>query len=152
MEVDIKILKSQDLAELNQLLTVFDVVFEYEPYTRPSERHLRYLMNNTRFHAFVATLNDRVIAGLTAYSLDQYHSIKPVLYVQDLAVLNKYQRKGIGRKLIEYTNTYCINNGFQEMFIQAEKIDDYAVEFYRSTRPTEELQVVHFSYAVKANL
>lgn len=44
---------------------------------------------------------------------------------------------------------YCRINGYQEMFVQAEKIDDYAVAFYRSTKPSDELKAVHFSYVTE---
>jgi aminoglycoside 3-N-acetyltransferase I len=36
--------------------------------------------------------------------------------------------------------------GFEEVFVQADKIDTNAVDFYRSTKPTEEEQVLHFYY------
>jgi aminoglycoside 3-N-acetyltransferase I len=81
--------------------------------------------------------------------LDQYYSTKPLAYLYDLAVLTEYQRKGVGRKLIEFTNNYCRQEGFKEVFVQADKMDDYALDFYRSTNPTLEEQVVHFSYIFK---
>lgn len=146
MEVEIKILQAEDIEDFNQLLTVFDIVFEYGQYTRPDQEYLQKLLAKNTFIAVVAKMEGRVIAGLTAYALDQYHSNQPMLYAHDLAVLSEYQRKGVGRKLIEFTNAYCRENGFQEMFIQAEKIDDYAVKFYRSTQPTGELEVAYFYY------
>jgi len=146
MEIEIKILSPENLEEFNQLLTIFDLVFEYEPYTRPEVMHLEKLLKSKSFYAIVALLNDKMIAGLTAYNLEQYHSTKPILYLQDLAVLNEYQRKGVGRKLIDFTKAFCAENGFQQMFIQAEKVDDYAVDFYRSTKPTGEMEVMYFYY------
>ncbi len=146
MEVDIKILQPDNLEDFHQLLTVFDVVFEYEPYTRPNDEHYKNLLSNPAFCAIVAKRNSKVIGGLTAYFLDQYHSVKPVLYIQDLGVMTEHQRKGVGRKLIAYTKAYCSEKNLQLMYVQAEKEDAYAVEFYRSTNPTEELDAVHFSY------
>lgn len=146
MDVEIKILQAKDIEDFNQLLTVFDIVFEYEQYTRPDKEYLQKLLAKSSFIAIVAKMEGRVIAGLTAYALDQYHSNMPMLYIHDLAVLSEYQRKGVGSKLIQFTNAYCRENGFQEMFIQAETEDDYAVKFYRSTQPTGELEVNYFFY------
>lgn len=146
MDLEIKILEATDLEEFNQLLAVFDIVFEYEPYQRPNKSHLEGLLKKNSFFAIVAMHEQKVIAGLTAFVLDQYHSALPLLYAQDLAVMKSYQRKGVGTKLMEFAVRYARENGFQQMYIQAELEDDYAVDFYRKTQPTEELMAVHFSY------
>jgi aminoglycoside 3-N-acetyltransferase I len=146
MTVEIKKLHKDDIDDFYQLLNVFDSTFEYEECLRADETHLKQLLQKEDFLVVVAMIDDKVVAGLTAYVLDQYHSNLPILYSQDLAVLNEFQRKGIGRKVIAYTNQYCKENNFQLMFIQAEKVDDYAVDFYRSTLPSGEEEVVYFYY------
>ncbi len=117
-------------------------------FKRPSESHLVKLLDNGDFLALVAKSDNRVIGGLTLYILHQYYSEKPLAYLYDLAVLPEYQRRGVGRKLIEFTTKYCAANGVEEVFVQADKVDDYAIEFYRATNPTDEEQVVHFYYAL----
>jgi aminoglycoside 3-N-acetyltransferase I len=146
MEIEIRILQSGDLEDLNQLLTVFDIVFEYESGQRADEMHLKRLLESQMFFAVVAKVENKVVAGLSAYVLDQYHSNSRILYIHDLAVLEEFQRKGIGSQLMKFINEYCRQQGFQQSFIQAEKVDDYAVEFYRTTKPTGELEAVHFYY------
>ncbi|WP_342775446.1 hypothetical protein [Leptospira ilyithenensis] len=51
------------------------------------------------------------------------------------------------RGLTAYTlhQYYCKQNGVEEVFLQADLGDDYAIEFYRSTGTTPE-SVVHFYY------
>jgi aminoglycoside 3-N-acetyltransferase I len=147
MDIPIKTLNADDLGDFNQLLTVFDIVFEYDPYQRPDNEHLKKLLSMGSFVVVVAKLDGKVIGGLTAYFLVQYHSTKPSFYIQDLAVMTAFQRRGVGRKLIEFSRKYSENQGCKEMYVQAEKVDDHAVAFYRSTRPTEELEAVHFAYS-----
>lgn len=142
-----QVLKSTDMDKLHELISVFEIVFEMKDLNRPDNRHLQRLLEKDNFLAIVALNNNKVIAGLTVYVLDQYYSEKPLAYINDLAVLKEYQRKGIGKKLIDFTKEYCRLQGFDEIFVQAEKVDDYAVDFYRLTNPTSEMQVVHFSYA-----
>lgn len=144
--MDFEILQLNGIEELSELVTVFEVVFEMENFERPSESHLISLLKNDNFFAIIAKKENKIIAGLTVYVLDQYYSEKPLAYIFDLAVLTEYQRKGIGRNLIEFTNKLCRQKGFEEVFVQADKVDDYAIEFYRSTKPTEEEQIVHFNY------
>ncbi len=148
MKTEIEILKSNDIRKLNALLSVFENVFEMENFKRPSETHLQKLLDRDKFFAVIATTKGKIIAGLTVYLLDQYYSERPLAYVYDLAVLTEYQRKGIGKKLIAFTNEYCRRQGFEEIFVQADKGDDHAIDFYRLTKPTREEQVVHFSYSL----
>jgi aminoglycoside 3-N-acetyltransferase I len=149
MEPEIKIIKPDELDQLLDLISVFEVVFEMEHFKRPNETYLKSLLKRDNFFAVVARTDGKIIAGLTVYILHQYYSEKPLAYIYDLAVLAEYQRKGVGRKLIEFTNEYCRLQGYKEVFVQADKVDDYALEFYRSTNPTAEEQVVHYSYALQ---
>lgn len=148
MKTQIQLLKPSDLEELNDLISVFEDVFEMKDLKRPNETHLQGLLKKDTFLAITAKAENKIIGGLTVYILDQYYSEKPLAYIYDLAVLTEYQRKGVGRKLIEFTNEYCKQRGFEEVFVQADKVDDYAIEFYRSTKPTAEEQVLHFYYSL----
>lgn len=146
MEVEIHLLKSNDIEKLKALISVFEVVFEMENFNQPDEVHLQRLLKNETFFAVVAESHNRIIAGLTVYVLHQYYSLSPLAYIYDLAVLKEYQRQGVGKKLIDFTNKYCSSKGFEASFVQAEKVDEYAIDFYRLTNPAKEEQVVHFTY------
>jgi len=146
LEADVHIIQSNDIDKLNELISVFEIVFDMKNFKCPSETHLQKLLNKDTFFAVIAASGKKIIGGLTVYVLDQYYSEKPLAYIYDIAVLTDYQRKGVGKKLIEFTSDYCRQNGFEEIFIQADKVDDYAIDFYRLTKPTAEEQVVHFSY------
>lgn len=146
MKIEIQILESSDTDGLIELISVFEAVFVMENFKPPGKSYLHKLLNKENFFAVVAKLDNRIIAGLTVYLLDQYYAEKPLGYIYDLAVLTAYQRQGIGKKIIAFTTEYCRQKGVEEVFVQAEKEDEYAVNFYRSTRPSEEEQAVHFSY------
>ncbi len=142
--LQITILRSKE--ELLQLIAVFEEVFEREPYQRPGQAHLDKLLQQPNFFAVIAKMDNAVIGGMTMYVLDQYYSEKPLAYLYDLAVATNWQRQGIGKNLIAFTNEYCRQKGFEEVFVQADKEDEQAIEFYRSTQPAKEAEVVHFTY------
>jgi aminoglycoside 3-N-acetyltransferase I len=146
LKIEIEILKSNDIDKLNELISVFENVFEMENFKRPSITHFQKLLNGDNFLAIIAKTEGQIIGGLTVYLLPQYYSERPLAYLYDLAVLTEYQRKGIGKKLIEFTIEYCKHQGYEELFVQADKVDGYALDFYRLTKPTAEEQVVQFSY------
>lgn len=140
---------SDQIKDFLSLISVFEEVFEMEKYVKPDKSHLQKLLNKKHFFAVTAKVENKIIGGLTVYILDQYYAEKPLAYIYDLAVLTSYQRKGIGKKLISFTNEFCKKNGFEEVFVQAEKEDDYAFDFYRSTQPSGELDVAHYFYKLK---
>lgn len=149
MKTEIQLLKSTDLNKLKELILVFENVFEMKQFELPSDTYLQKLLDKETFFAVISLVQDRIIGGLTGYILDQYYSEKPLAYIYDLAVLTEYQRKGVGRKLIKFTNEYCKQKGYEEVFVQADEIDDYAIDFYRSTKPTAEEKVIHFYYTLE---
>ena len=144
-------LGEEDLERFRQVINMFKDVFEIGPFQVPESTHLQRLLGKSDFLVFAAIEGDKVVGGLTAHVLDQYYAEKPSAYIYDLAVDTNYQRQGIGTKLITEVTDYCRDKGFGEVFVQAEKVDDYAIDFYRSIRPTEEVQAVHFSYILDKN-
>ncbi|MCW7469358.1 GNAT family N-acetyltransferase [Leptospira kanakyensis] len=143
--IEIKKLSSSELSQFIELIRVFEDVFEMKNFQMPSSNYLQNLLARDDFFVFVSILENQVIGGLTTYTLRQYYSEKPLVYIFDLAVLTKYQRKGIGKSLIQAVNAYCKKMGAEEVFVQADVIDDYALDFYRSTGGMPE-EVVHFTY------
>jgi aminoglycoside 3-N-acetyltransferase I len=146
MKPTLQIAPLRSKEELLQLVSVFEEVFEKETYQRPGPAHLEKLVQQDNFFAIIARDGDKIIGGITLYVLDQYYSEKPLAYIYDLAVLTNYQRQGVGKQLIAFTNDYCRQQGFEEVFVQADKEDDHAIAFYRSTQPAKEAEVVHFTY------
>jgi aminoglycoside 3-N-acetyltransferase I len=146
LKTEIEISKLQSVKELTELISVFEEVFEMKKQPHADKIHLQKLLDKDSFFAIIAKAENKIVGGLTVYILDQYYSNKPVGYIYDLAVLPKYQRKGVGRSLIDFTARYCKEQGFEEMFVQVHKADGHAIEFYRSTDPANEEQAVQFNY------
>lgn len=142
----IQILDAGSIEDFEELIDVFADVFDMEHFSKPDRAHLRHLLGRDNFLAVIARHDGRVIGGLTVYLLEQYYAEKSLAYIYDLAVLREYQRKGVGKQLMNFTNEYCRSHGVEEVFVQADKVDDYAIDFYRLTNPTTEEAVVHFTY------
>jgi len=151
VKTEIKILSHNDINDFTQLIDVFEEVFEMKNFVKPGNKYLHKVLAKPGFLVLVAKANGKVLGGLTVYILDQYYSQKPLAYIYDLAVLKDFRRKGIGKMLIKRLTDYCKKNGFDEIFVQADRVDGYALDFYRLTNPTNEEDVVHFSYLIKNN-
>lgn len=146
MHMVIRNLGTGDLAGLKALITVFGQVFDMQNLQIPHDAQLSELLQQDHFFAVVAEDSAQVVGGLTGYILPPYYNTRALAYIHDLAVLPDYQRKGIGRQLIRHINGHCRQLGCEGLFVQAETADAYAVDFYRSTMPDEELLASHFYY------
>ncbi len=148
MNVDIKRLTGADTDTFKELISLFSAVFEMENFVMPDENHLEELLKNDQFFVFVALYDHQVAGGLTAYTLQQYYSTLPQVYIYDVAVAIIFQRKGIGKQLINAITDYCKEIGTAEVFVQAEEADAHAVAFYHSTGATAQ-KVIHFNYPLR---
>jgi aminoglycoside 3-N-acetyltransferase I len=140
-------LAADDLGRFKALIRLFENVFEMKDFEMPADSYLSTVLTRPDFLSFVAVLNNEVVGGLTAYTLHQYYRPRPLVYIFDLAVLTKYQRQGIGKNLMAAINAHCKSEGVEEVFVQADLADDYALDFYRSTGGVPE-DVVHFTYGL----
>jgi len=140
----IKRLTKEGLADFAALVNLFNIVFEEEPRIG-SDNHLRQLLNRADFVVLAALMENEVVGGLTAYELPLYYSDSSEFFLYDLAVKPEYQRKGIGKRLIQSLKAYCIENEVKEFFVMAHEEDEHAVEFYRATGGRSE-KVVNFLY------
>ena len=145
LHVEIKRLTKENVLIFKSLVHLFNTVFEEDESNIGNEKHLSDLLGNNHFIALVALHGGEVVGGLTAYELPLYYSRPSEIFLYDLAVSIKHQRKGIGKRLIQKLKEYCAENHIQEFFVLAHEEDEHAVEFYRATGGRSE-KVVNFVY------
>lgn len=147
--IRIQKLGPKEITNFIELILIFEDVFEMEEFNLPNELHFQNLLSKEDFIVFVATKDNKVIAGLTAYILPQYYSAKPSVYIYDIAVQTDFQRNGLGSDLLKELNHYCKDKGMKEIFVQADLEDDHAIEFYRANGGSP-MSVVHFTYLLNS--
>lgn len=129
--MQIKKLDKTDTEHLKQLSQLYKDVFEIAP-TKTSSGYFEDLLQNKAILFFVAIKEMQVRGGLTAHILHNVHSEKPEVFIYDIAVNVSYQRKGIGKLLMQTLFNYCRKRNYKEIFVPALKEDTHALNFYRS--------------------
>ncbi|HET6992784.1 MAG TPA: GNAT family N-acetyltransferase, partial [Bacteroidia bacterium] len=119
---------------------------EEMPVTSSTTR-LTNLLSKKEFIVFAALHENEVVGGLTAYELPMHSSDHSEAYIYDIAVHSRFQRKGLGLKMIAALKDYCRQNGIQTFFVEAHGEDIHAVEFYHKAGGKAE-KVVHFNFEV----
>lgn len=143
--MEIKKLNSGGLANFKSLIEIFKDVFENdEPIA--NDEQLGKLLSNPDFFVFVVLSDNKVVGGLTIYVLHRYYETKPVAYIYDVGISPDYQGQGLGKALIAEICNFCKQNDFEDAYVEAESDDIDAVEFYRKTKFSSEMNAIHFTY------
>lgn len=143
--MEIKKLNYNEVSEFRNLVEIFKDVFENEEPISENE-HLSKLLLNPNFLVFVVKDNGKILGGLTIYVLHRYYGSKPVAYIYDVGITPDRQGQGLGKLLISEVCKYCKNSGFEDAYVEAESDDIDAVNFYRKTRYSNEMNAIHFTY------
>ena len=138
---DIKIRKAttQDIDEIIKLNKIlFDL--EYNNFddtlniNRPtSDEWKSYFQDSiTKNITLVATI-DNYIIGYLIWNLDSQFSYNTVKQAElnNMCILDKYRKIGIGTKLINEFKKICNNNGIQEIKVTASYKNINAIKFYK---------------------
>ncbi|MEP7167904.1 MAG: GNAT family N-acetyltransferase [Bacteroidota bacterium] len=151
MNIKTEKLNNRDTGKFTELIRVFEDVFKMNNFKMPDEIYLQGLLDKNDFFVFVALQDNKVIGGLTSYIMQQYYSKSPLVYIYDLAVKTEFQRQGIGKMLIAANNNFCRGIGVEAVMVEADEVDDYAIEFYQKTGAKGE-KVIHFDYLLNENV
>jgi aminoglycoside 3-N-acetyltransferase I len=143
--MEIKKLNHNEVLDFRKLIEIFKNVFENEKQIADYEQ-LSKLLCNTNFMVFVVRQNNKLVGGLTIYILHSYYGTKPVAYIYDVGVIPEFQGQGFGKALIAEVCNYCKEHGFEDAYVEAESNDIDAVNFYRKTKYSSEMNAIHFTY------
>lgn len=140
-----KVLASDDLAILRDMLALFGKAFE-DPVSYqskpPSDAYLAKLLASDTFLAVVAVADGRVVGGLAGYVLHKFEQERSEFYIYDLAVVHGFRRQGVATAMIEALKSEATARGIHVIFVQADYGDEPAVELYTKLGSRED--VMHF--------
>lgn len=132
-------------AEFAALIEIFSEVFE-EEHPLPDLHYLGSLLAHEDFVVFVVKINGSVVGGLTIYLLPGYVATSKTAYIYDVGVSPLFQRRGLGKALMETVISYCKQQGINQAYVEAAAEDKEAISFYRRTAFSSESNAVHFTY------
>ena len=122
-----------DLAQ--RTFTLMAEVFD-ETKEQLSDNYVKRLLGGEGFWGFTATRDDQVVGGLTAHVLPMTNSERFEVFIFDLAVDERFQRKGVGRLLVDTLRHSAAAVGASSVFVPADNDDLHALDFYRSLGAT----------------
>lgn len=131
MPVAIRRLGESDVDLAQAVFRLMVEVFE-EGAGELSREYVAALLARTDFWAMVALVDAHPVGGITAHVLPMTRSEARELFIYDLAVTPAYQRRGIGRQLVETLCREAADAGVPVAFVPADVEDDHAIAFYEA--------------------
>lgn len=129
--MQIQRLTVHDIARARELFTTIANVFETE--TEPlGDAYLTRLLARNEFWALAASIDGRIVGGLTAHTLPLTRIEEFEIFIYDIAVTPEYQRRGIGRQLIETLREQASATGIKLAWVPADNEDTHALDFYKA--------------------
>jgi aminoglycoside 3-N-acetyltransferase I len=143
--VSIAKLNNQDVPEFEKLIEIFNAVFENKKNIPPNE-YLSKVLSNPDFLVFTVLVEGEIVGGLTLFVLPAYYEVQSLAYIYDIGIDPKFQRRGLGKKLLSEVCGYCKKQKISQAFVQAETEDADAIAFYNRTMFSSQIQATHFTY------
>jgi aminoglycoside 3-N-acetyltransferase I len=124
-------LTTGDRARAQALFKLMAEVFE-EEHRELGDAYLDRLLGRQDFWAIAAFDGDEIIGGLTAHTLPMTSAETSEIFIYDLAVHGRHQRRGVGRHLVAHLRRAAAALGLGDVFVPADNHDTHALDFYRA--------------------
>lgn len=122
-------LSPRALATSRAAVRLLGRVFE-APGRRPGDAWLRRVLARRDFFGFAALQGGVVVGALTGFVLPHTQHERWELFIYDVAVDPRHQRRGVGRALLDATRSLARRRGATVVFVLADDEDTHALDFY----------------------
>ena len=127
--MDLKIIRANKnhIEGVSILFDFYRQFYKYQKDLKNSKNYIHERIINEESIIFIATDNKRVIAFVQLYETFDSLNLNKKIVLYDLYVLEKYRKLGIGRKLMNKSKEFAINNKFSRIELST-SIDNYAAQ------------------------
>lgn len=144
---------TSEVEEFQALLVAFREIFEEEEKAYPEQDYLAKLLEDDHLLVITATLEGKVIGGLTAYRLSSYEERASMIYIYDLGIKEAFRMKDIGKKLVNFLLDYAQNHQVKAVFVDTEQVDnEEAIAFYNTVGFDTQMKVLQYTFNYQGKL
>lgn len=113
---------------------------------RPSPTYRDALLARDDVVVLVVLADERVVGALVAYELRKFEQERSEFYIYDLAVMEKWRRRGVATAMIDDLKSIVRKNGGWVVYVQADYGDEPASALYTKLGTRED--VMHFDLSL----
>ena len=127
--MELKILRANK-SHIESVSILFDMYRQFYKYQKDLNNSKNYIYKrivNNESIIFIGIENENIIAFVQLYEAFDSLNLNKKLVLYDLYVLEKYRKLGIGRKLMNKSKDFAINNNFLRIELST-SIDNYSAQ------------------------
>ena len=114
------------------LFDLYRQFYKYQKDLNNSKNYIYKRIVNNESIIYICTKNEKIIAFVQLYETFDSLNLNKKLVLYDLYVLEKYRKLGIGRKLMNKSKDFALNNNFSRIELST-SMDNYnAQKLYES--------------------
>jgi ribosomal protein S18 acetylase RimI-like enzyme len=127
--MELKILRANKshIESVSILFDMYRQFYKYQKDLKNSKNYIHKMIENNESIIFIGTENENIIAFVQLYETFDSLNLNKKLVLYDLYVLEKYRKLGIGRKLMNKSKDFAINNNFLRIELST-SIDNYSAQ------------------------
>ena len=114
------------------LFDLYRQFYKYQKDLNNSKNYIYKRIVNNESIIFICTKNEKIIAFVQLYETFDSLNLNKKLVLYDLYVLEKYRKLGIGRKLMNKSKDFALNNNFSRIELSTSVNNYNAQKLYES--------------------
>ena len=132
MELKINRANKSHIEGVSILFDLYRQFYKYKKDLKNSKNYINKMIENNESIIFIGTENENIVAFVQLYETFDSLNLNKKLVLYDLYVLERYRKLGIGRKLMDKSKDFAINNNFPRIELST-SINNYnAQKLYES--------------------
>ena len=148
--MELKILRANKshIESVSILFDLYRQFYKYQKDLKNSKNYIHKMIENNESIIFIGTENENIVAFVQLYETFDSLNLNKKLVLYDLYVLEKYRKLGIGRKLMNKSRDFAINNKFLRIELST-SINNYSAQkLYESLDYIRDKEYYDYGYEV----
>jgi GNAT superfamily N-acetyltransferase len=133
------VIEKVDAETFNDFLGLIDKLAEYEKLASPDEEAKKRLCRDClsdkpKYQAFIGRFGDKYVSYVVFFFTYSSFLALPTLFLEDIFVLEKYRRQGVGKKMFDFLREIAKREDCGRIDFTVLKWNKSAQEFYERNR------------------
>jgi ribosomal protein S18 acetylase RimI-like enzyme len=108
---------------------------------------VRAFLTDPRHHLLIAFVDGESVGFVSAIELLHPDKHRPEMFIYELAVDDRYRRRGVATAMLARLKERCVERGCREMFVLTDEANEAAMRTYRAAGGGREPDSVMFLWS-----
>ena len=127
MELKINRANKNHIEGVSILFDLYRQFYKYQKDLKNSKNYIYKRIANNESIIFIGTENEKIVAFVQLYETFDSLNLSKKLVLYDLYVLEEYRKLGLGRKLMNKSRDFAMDNNFLRIELST-SIDNYSAQ------------------------